>query len=390
MNLTVRCFWSIFYNNIKKMGAIILIMLISLASSFALGYDNIQPSEVHEKLVNGDTLIIVDVREWTEYIEGHIAEPEGQLPLTPALFPWSSGVLVNEYDRLPRDIDLIVHCRSGGRSAQASAFLESKGFTRIFNMVTGFKGGWENEYESRDKGYGDHSGKWYYPDDPDTTIISVPDSIGLSRITITPMALTGADSYYVEIHPASDRKPIPAGSPVSDVKGLFRITLLDPFGLTVFKADSLALADTVHLSLSPEYGSPGGQPLSLINENLTAHILGSGWIPIDFNLENGYFQRGETVLRKWYNIEGSIETAVLSAFHEGSSDFKVFPNPSNGVFHILSPVNAEINVYDLTGRFIEKLKHNRWMPDHRIPSGVYLLQMRLSRRTLVRRITYLK
>ena len=123
----------------KKL-AIVLISLCLTQPVSLLAYTNLTPEEVHQKLVNGDTLLLLDVREIDEYEEGHIAEPPGHLPLTPALMPWSSGILENYYYRLPTNMDIIVYCRSGGRSASASAFLESQDFTRIFNMTSGFSG----------------------------------------------------------------------------------------------------------------------------------------------------------------------------------------------------------------------------------------------------------
>jgi hypothetical protein len=52
--------------------------------------------------------------------------------------PWNSKVLQSGYSRLPKDIDIVVHCASGVRGALASAFLDSLGFKRIFNMTGGF------------------------------------------------------------------------------------------------------------------------------------------------------------------------------------------------------------------------------------------------------------
>ena len=92
--------------------------LIILSGSFssALGYTNLSTAQVYNKLVDGDTLLVLDVREVYEYRAGHMAEPEGQLPLPPVNMPWSSSVLSEKYSRLPRDIDILVYCRSGARS----------------------------------------------------------------------------------------------------------------------------------------------------------------------------------------------------------------------------------------------------------------------------------
>ena len=134
----------------------ILLFLLTCAQ-FVWAYTNLTPSQVHNRLLAGDTVLVLDVREIDEYQAGHMAEPPGNLPLTPVNMALNSGVLEEYFSFLPRGIDIIVYCRSGGRSATASAFLESQGYSRIFNMTTGFSS-WT--YESRTGGYGDHSGSW--------------------------------------------------------------------------------------------------------------------------------------------------------------------------------------------------------------------------------------
>ena len=105
------------------MKKILFLLFISLyiTTGSLLCYDDVTPSEVYARLVQGDTLLLLDVREAAEYFNGHIAEPNGHLPLTPALMQWNSGVLEVEYSRLPLNIDIIVYCAGGVRSALASA-----------------------------------------------------------------------------------------------------------------------------------------------------------------------------------------------------------------------------------------------------------------------------
>ena len=155
-------------NNAVLIAVISLMMLAPTAHA----YTNMSPEQVHARLAAGDTLQLLDVREVYEYEAGHIAEPAGQLPLTPANMPWSSDILEAEYNRLPLDCDILVYCRSGGRSAQASAFLESRGFDRIYNMTGGFSS-WP--YEKRDKGYGDHSGLWIEVSDTQKHTVQAPE-----------------------------------------------------------------------------------------------------------------------------------------------------------------------------------------------------------------------
>jgi rhodanese-related sulfurtransferase len=80
-------------------------------------------------------LVVVDVREETEYCDD-ADTPPGHIP--GALnYPWATGVLEATYDELPIDGDILIHCRSGVRSAAAADFLCLQGFTNIYNMTGG-------------------------------------------------------------------------------------------------------------------------------------------------------------------------------------------------------------------------------------------------------------
>jgi adenylyltransferase/sulfurtransferase len=76
---------------------------------------------------NKDNFILLDVREPHEYqiarIPGSILIPLGELPKR-----------VNELD--PAD-DMVVHCKSGIRSAKAIDFLKQAGFKKLKNMKGG-------------------------------------------------------------------------------------------------------------------------------------------------------------------------------------------------------------------------------------------------------------
>jgi adenylyltransferase/sulfurtransferase len=49
-------------------------------------------------------------------------------------------------DELPRDRDILVHCKAGGRSAKAAATLAGLGFTRLYNLEGGITG-WAREID---------------------------------------------------------------------------------------------------------------------------------------------------------------------------------------------------------------------------------------------------
>ena len=46
----------------------------------------------------------------------------------------------------PRDRDIVVHCRSGARSAKAVRQLQSVGFTRVWNLKGGINA-WAREVD---------------------------------------------------------------------------------------------------------------------------------------------------------------------------------------------------------------------------------------------------
>lgn len=89
---------------------------------------DISVQELRERLDKGETLNLIDVREPNEYEVDNIGAtliPLGELPYR-----------VDELDGL-QDQEVIVHCRSGARSARAQQFLEENGFTNVRNLVGG-------------------------------------------------------------------------------------------------------------------------------------------------------------------------------------------------------------------------------------------------------------
>lgn len=90
----------------------------------------ITPAELKQRQQAGEPLIIIDVREPWENEEGRI-EGSQNIPL---------GNLPEKLDDLEdlKNKEVIVHCKGGGRSATAKAFLVQHGFARVRNLVGGF------------------------------------------------------------------------------------------------------------------------------------------------------------------------------------------------------------------------------------------------------------
>lgn len=95
---------------------------------------DITPPEVAERL---DDYLLVDVREPYEWNAGHI-DSATHIPL---------AQVPHRLDEIPRDRDVVMICRSGGRSERARQFLEQQGYTRVKNLVGGMQR-WAREVDS--------------------------------------------------------------------------------------------------------------------------------------------------------------------------------------------------------------------------------------------------
>jgi sulfur-carrier protein adenylyltransferase/sulfurtransferase len=89
--------------------------------------DEISPKQLAAAMQADPELFLLDVREPFEL---EICRIDGawEIPL---------GILPLRYAEVPKDRDVVVHCRSGARSAQAVQFLQKQGYTRVKNLVGG-------------------------------------------------------------------------------------------------------------------------------------------------------------------------------------------------------------------------------------------------------------
>ncbi|WP_448702222.1 rhodanese-like domain-containing protein [Mucilaginibacter sp. AW1-3] len=95
----------------------------------------ISVQELKEKMDNGEDFQLIDVREEFEYETSNL----GGL-----LIPLA-GVVI-EADKIAKDKPVIVHCRSGKRSAVAIMQLEPLGYTNLYNLQGGILA-WANEID---------------------------------------------------------------------------------------------------------------------------------------------------------------------------------------------------------------------------------------------------
>jgi rhodanese-related sulfurtransferase len=98
--------------------------------------EDISTQELRQRLQAGEKLHILDVREPWEFEEDNLNGlliPLAELPTRLAeIEQW-------------KDEEIIVHCRTGGRSGKAKDFLKTKGFTNVRNLLGGITKYRENE-----------------------------------------------------------------------------------------------------------------------------------------------------------------------------------------------------------------------------------------------------
>jgi molybdopterin/thiamine biosynthesis adenylyltransferase/rhodanese-related sulfurtransferase len=90
--------------------------------------ESITTAELRTLLNQGDFKgLLIDVREPDEYAVAHIDDAK--------LIPLKT--LPDELDKLPKDREIFVHCKVGGRSAKAVQLLLDHGFTQVKNVTGG-------------------------------------------------------------------------------------------------------------------------------------------------------------------------------------------------------------------------------------------------------------
>lgn len=84
--------------------------------------------ELKNRLDSGEKVVVVDVRELYEYEEFNIDSIH--IPL---------AELMGRLDEIPaaKEEEVVVICRSGGRSSQAQLLLRSLGYTDVVNLTGG-------------------------------------------------------------------------------------------------------------------------------------------------------------------------------------------------------------------------------------------------------------
>jgi rhodanese-related sulfurtransferase len=90
---------------------------------------NISVAVLKERLLNAETINLLDVREPDERAEFNIGGnfiPLGQI----------MAMQIDEIEELKKE-EIVCYCRSGKRSMQAAMMLETMGFTNVVNLDGG-------------------------------------------------------------------------------------------------------------------------------------------------------------------------------------------------------------------------------------------------------------
>ena len=99
--------------------------------------EEITPTELKQRLDNGDDIQLIDVREDIEVAIARIPNAV-HIPLAQVL---------NRMNEIDPNRETVVHCKMGGRSARAIDALQRSGFQgKLFNLKDGIIG-WSNEVD---------------------------------------------------------------------------------------------------------------------------------------------------------------------------------------------------------------------------------------------------
>jgi adenylyltransferase/sulfurtransferase len=97
---------------------------------------DINVKDLAARIASGDAPTLIDVREPNEWNAGHLEHalhiPMQQIPARLA--------------EVPREGEVVVYCRMGGRSARVQQFLQEQGYTNVRNLTGGMTA-WQREVD---------------------------------------------------------------------------------------------------------------------------------------------------------------------------------------------------------------------------------------------------
>ena len=95
---------------------------------FGPAIPTITVEELKARRDRGEKITLLDVREPHEWTDQRSARTRSRCPL---------GTLPHRFAELPQKAEIVVYCRTGGRSANAVQFLRQKGYEKAVNLAGG-------------------------------------------------------------------------------------------------------------------------------------------------------------------------------------------------------------------------------------------------------------
>ena len=99
-------------------------------SFYPIDMKEISAADFLKRKNNGETLLLIDVREFWEFEEETMATrcyPLGELPQ-----------FLDELKAV-KDQEIILHCNTGDRSKKAQKYLTKNGFTEVYSLIGGLE-----------------------------------------------------------------------------------------------------------------------------------------------------------------------------------------------------------------------------------------------------------
>ena len=118
-------------NHLFLVGALFVVLALVIKAEFEhqSGKANQMDPTAAIRLMNNDDAVVLDVREATDFNNGHIKNAKN-VPLTS---------LKSQLDGLMKDKNkpVLAYCRSGNISGKACRILKSSGFNNVHNLAGG-------------------------------------------------------------------------------------------------------------------------------------------------------------------------------------------------------------------------------------------------------------
>ena len=113
------------------LSCMVIMLIAGLLCGNGYAYTDISGTKAYAIYQNNKELIVIDVRDESEYCRGHI-------PCV-ILYSWNHGVFTEEFHNLPTDAPILIVCRSGNRSGKAAAILDQNGYKTVYNLEEGMR-----------------------------------------------------------------------------------------------------------------------------------------------------------------------------------------------------------------------------------------------------------